>query len=61
MHYRHAEPKIFVTPAPGSYCPEKAEKNISDASPKYSFGLRTNQEIKSITPGESSSKKAADD
>lgn len=50
MHIRHPDPKQFVTPAPGSYSPEKADKNI-DTSPKYSFGLRTNHEVKSVTPG----------
>ena len=51
LHYRHAEPKPFVTPAPGSYCPEKAEKKILDASPKFSFGVKPKSEIKSSTPG----------
>jgi hypothetical protein len=50
LHYRHAEPKPFVTPAPGSYCPEKSEKSILDHSPKYSFGLKTKVELKSNTP-----------
>jgi len=50
LHYRHADPKPFVTPAPGAYCPEKAEKKILDHSPKYSFGLKPKNEMKSNTP-----------
>ena len=51
LHYRHAEPKPFVTPSPGSYCPEKSQKVMLDASPKYSFGLKPKTELKSTTPG----------
>lgn len=35
-------------PAPGDYCPEKA---ILDNTPKYTFGLKTNHEKPSDTPG----------
>jgi len=51
LHYRHAEPKPFITPAPGAYRPEKCEKKILDSSPKYSFGLKAKLEPKSNTPG----------
>jgi hypothetical protein len=50
MHVRHAEPKAFITPAPGTYCPEKSEKKMLDTSPKYSFGLKPKQDIKNNTP-----------
>lgn len=51
LHYRHAEPKAFVTPAPGAYNSEPAEKKMLDHSPKYSFGTKTEKKLKSNTPG----------
>jgi hypothetical protein len=50
LHYRHAEPKAFVTPAPGAYNSEPAEKKMLDHSPKYSFGTKTEKKVKSNTP-----------
>lgn len=50
LHYRHPEPKPFITPAPGSYCPEKADESVQPSAAKFSFGHRTNIDIKNNTP-----------
>ncbi|CAH1127285.1 unnamed protein product [Ceutorhynchus assimilis] len=42
LHSRPKDPKSDNFPAPGDYNPDKAEKVIHDASPKYTFGLKTN-------------------
>lgn len=52
LHGRTKSTKQEVTPAPGDYNPEKAEKIILDNSPKYSFGIKTHTEKISCTPGE---------
>lgn len=41
-----------MTPAPGDYNAQKAEKIILDNSPKYSFGVKTQVEKINCTPGE---------
>ncbi|XP_076068952.1 ciliary microtubule associated protein 1A isoform X2 [Oratosquilla oratoria] len=40
MHVKPNDPKPYVTPAPGDYCPEKAEKKVVDTSPSFSFGIK---------------------
>ena len=40
MHIKPKEPKKFVTPAPGAYNPENAEKEVKSSSAKYSFGIK---------------------
>lgn len=52
LHGRTKSTKQEVTPAPGDYNPEKAGKIIMDSSPKYSFGIKTQTEKISCTPGE---------
>ena len=49
MHIKPKDPKSFVTPAPGAYNPELAEKDVKLAAPKYSFGIKS-KDSKSI-PG----------
>ena len=49
MHIKPKDPKGFVTPAPGAYNPELAEKDVKQAAPKYSFGIKA-KESKSV-PG----------
>lgn len=41
----------FLTPAPGEYNVDKAEKTISESAPKYTFGLKSASEKLSQTPG----------
>lgn len=53
LHGRTKTTKPEITPAPGDYNPQKAEKIILDSSPKYSFGVKTQVEKISCTPGES--------
>ena len=43
------DPKPFQTPSPGAYEKQKADK-IIHCSPQYSFGLRTENKIKSVAP-----------
>ena len=51
LHSRPKDNKVTSTPAPGDYNPEKAEKVIHDSAPKYTFGLKTQLEKLSTTPG----------
>lgn len=51
LHGRTNPTKQELTPAPGDYNPEKAEKIISDNSPKFSFGIRAQIDRVSTTPG----------
>lgn len=51
LHSRMKSTKQEITPAPGDYNPEKAEKIILDHSPKYSFGMKTQTEKINCTPG----------
>lgn len=51
LHSRTKSSKFEITPAPGDYNPEKAEKIILDNSPKYSFGTKTQSQKISCTPG----------
>lgn len=51
LHSRPRDQQTESTPAPGDYNPEKSEKVIHDASPKYTFGLKTQVEKTSSTPG----------
>lgn len=52
LHSRPREHQVENTPAPGDYNPEKSEKVIHDASPKYTFGLKTQVEKTSSSPGQ---------
>ncbi|KAK7864335.1 hypothetical protein R5R35_009178 [Gryllus longicercus] len=49
LHSRPKEIKTAQTPAPGDYNPEKSDK-IVHASPKFTFGLKTQPGKPSITP-----------
>lgn len=51
LHGRPKEQKNDNTPAPGDYNPEKCEKIVHEASPKYTFGVKTNVEKPVNTPG----------
>ncbi|KAL7635944.1 UNVERIFIED_CONTAM: hypothetical protein RMT77_013761 [Armadillidium vulgare] len=53
MHIRPKDPKPFVTPAPGDYCPEKSKK-VLDPSPKFSFGVKTENGPASDVPAPNS-------
>ena len=41
LHIKPKEPKAFVTPAPGAYNPDGADKDVKLSAPKYAFGIKT--------------------
>ena len=45
LHIKPKDPKQFVTPAPGAYNPDGADKDVKEAAPKYSFGIKTKVKI----------------
>lgn len=47
---------LFPISAPGQYNPEKSSSLFLDDAPKYTFGMKTQTEKPSDTPGTSSSK-----
>ena len=51
MHIKPKDPKGFVTPAPGAYNPELAEKDVKLAAPKYSFGIKAKEGKSVAGPG----------
>jgi hypothetical protein len=51
LHSRPKDVRADQTPAPGDYNPEKSEKVVHDNAPKYTFGLKTQVEKPSQTPG----------
>jgi len=54
MHIKPKDPKGFVTPAPGAYNPELAEKDVKQAAPKYSFGIKAKDSKSVPGPGRNS-------
>lgn len=52
MGGRHKIAKPIMTPAPGSYAPEKV--NL-EHTPAYSFGVKPELKIKNNTPGKNHS------
>ena len=51
MHIKPKDPKVFVTPAPGTYNPENADRDVKAAAPKYSFGIKPKAEKPGQGPG----------
>ena len=51
MHIKPKDPKSFVTPAPGAYNPESADKDVKSMAPKYSFGIKGKDEKPKDVPG----------
>jgi hypothetical protein len=51
MHIKPKDPKVFVTPAPGTYNPENADRDVKAAAPKYSFGIKPKGEKPGQGPG----------
>ncbi len=51
MHIKPKDLKQFVTPAPGAYNPEAADKDIRQMAPKYSFGIKGKEEKPPSLPG----------
>ena len=49
LHIKPKDPKQFVTPAPGAYNPDGADKDVKEAAPKYSFGIKTKVKIEFIS------------
>merc|ERR1711860_58357 len=40
MHIKPKDPATFVTPAPGAYNPESADRDVKPSAPKFSFGIK---------------------
>lgn len=51
LHSRPKDPAKDMTPAPGDYSPEKSDRALNDCSPKYTFGVKTQTDKPSNTPG----------
>ena len=51
MHIKPKDPKVFVTPAPGAYNPENADRDVKLSAPKYSFGIKPKGEKAAQGPG----------
>jgi len=49
LHIKPKDPKQFVTPAPGAYNPDGADKDVKEAAPKYSFGIKTKVKIEYVS------------
>jgi hypothetical protein len=50
MHIKPKDPKQFVTPSPGAYNPESADKDVKKMAPKYSFGIKGKEDRKPEVP-----------
>ncbi len=44
MHIKPKDPKSFVTPSPGAYNPDSADRDVKPMAPRYSFGIRGKDE-----------------
>lgn len=51
LQSRPKEKQKFSTPAPGEYDVNRAGKMVVGTSPKYTFGLKTQTDKTSTTPG----------
>ena len=51
MHIKPKDPKNYVTPAPGAYNPDLADKDVKESAPKYSFGTKPKDEKPKAGPG----------
>jgi hypothetical protein len=51
MHIKPKDPKLFVTPAPGAYNPENADRDVKLSAPKYSFGIKPKADKPTHGPG----------
>ena len=58
LHIRPKEPKKFVTPSPGAYNPENADKEVKASSAKFSFGIKSEIKNVSDSPGTSITKQS---
>ena len=45
------DPKKFVTPSPGAYNPQNADKEIRSSAPVYSFGIKSDVKKAGHSPG----------
>ena len=52
MHIKPKDPRSFVTPAPGAYNPESADRDVKPMAPRYSFGIKGKDEKPISIPGE---------
>lgn len=52
MHVKPKDPKVFQTPAPCDYRPEKGETSVLKASPNFSFGVKTDVSKPNGVPGQ---------
>ena len=51
MHIKPKDPKSFVTPSPGAYNPDLADKDVKESAPKFSFGMKPKDEKPKAGPG----------
>ncbi|XP_050728559.1 outer dense fiber protein 3-like isoform X6 [Eriocheir sinensis] len=54
MHIRPKDPKMYVTPAPCDYSPDKAEAKVVESSPCFSFGIKVENGRASDAPAPNS-------
>ncbi len=52
MHIKPKDPKTFVTPSPGAYNPEAADRDVKPTAPRFSFGIKGKDEKPISIPGE---------
>ncbi len=57
MHIKPKDPRSFVTPAPGAYNPESADRDVKPMAPRYSFGIKGKDEKPISIPGEGKTEK----
>lgn len=60
MHIKPKDPKPFVTPSPGAYNPDQADKGVKQAAPMYSFGVKAKDSKAPAGPGETSASDTRD-
>nr|QPM92669.1 outer dense fiber protein 3 [Procambarus clarkii] len=54
MHIKPKDPRMYITPAPCDYSPDKAEAKVLEASPSFSFGVKTEDGRPSDAPAPNS-------
>ncbi|XP_071528740.1 LOW QUALITY PROTEIN: protein CIMAP1C-like [Panulirus ornatus] len=54
MHIKPKDPKMYITPAPCDYSPDKAETKVNESSPSFSFGVKVENGRPSDAPAPNS-------
>ncbi len=60
MHIKPKDPRSFVTPAPGAYNPESADRDVKPMAPRYSFGIKGKDEKPISIPGKGKTEKTTE-